>query len=54
MFDLIQEALEDKTFESLEDYNAQVMAVVNNLQDELNKARRYYLSEEGRKEFLNA
>lgn len=53
MFEWIKECLDGKEFKTVEDYNVEILGITSNLREELNKAERFYLSEEGRKEFFN-
>jgi len=53
MFDLIREGLLEHTYDSVEEYNAEVLRISCSLQEELGRAERFYLSEEGRKEIFD-
>ena len=52
MESLFREELDGQKFASVEEYNAEVLRISRDLQEDLGKAERYLLSEEGRKEFL--
>lgn len=50
--DLITEELNDQKFDSVEEYNAEILRIVRSIEEDLGRSQRWFLSEEGRKDYV--
>ena len=49
---LIQDELDGQKFTNVEEYNAEVLRIVRDIEEDLGRSERWFLSEEGRKDYV--